>query len=265
MAVSPDARIHPTALVEDGATIAAGCTVGPFCIVGPEVTLHEGVTLKSHVVVTGWTEIGANTTVWQFASLGEVPQDLKYAGERTRTEIGARCRIREGVTVNAGTAHGGGLTRVGDNCLLMGTVHIGHDCQIGNGVILGNCTGIAGHVRIEDEVIIGGLAGVHQWVRIGRGAMIGGMSRVTHDVLPYGLVAGQDATLEGLNLIGLKRRNLDRAEISAMRATYKALAEGEGSFAERARALRDAASAPQVIEMLDFILAGSDRQFLVPR
>lgn len=265
MSIAPDAIIHPSAVVELGAVIGAGCRIGPFALIGPEVRLGAGVEVKSHGVVTGWTEIGDATTVFSFATVGEVPQDLKYSGERTRLVVGARCRIREGATLNTGTAGGGGITRVGDDCLLMTGAHVGHDAQLGDRIVLANQVAIAGHCVIGDDVVIGGLSGIHQFVRIGRGAMIGALTMVTHDVLPFGLVQGPRGVLDGLNLVGLKRRGLDRGDIAALRAAYSALAAEEGSLAERARAVAQGATSNYVREMVDFILAGSDRAFLSPK
>lgn len=265
MAVDPSAHIHPSAIIEAGATIGPGCRIGPFAVIGPEVALAEGVTVKSHAVVTGWTEVGAGTVVFPFAVVGEVPQDLKYAGERSRLIVGARCRIREGATLNTGTAGGGGVTRVGDDCLLMTGAHVGHDAQVGNRVIMANQAAIAGHCIIGDDVIIGGLSGVHQWVRIGRGAIIGAVTMVTNDVMPHGLVQGPRGELEGLNLVGLKRRGVGRAEITALRAAYQMLAQGEGTFMDRARRLADETDSPHVREIADFILSATDRQFLTPK
>lgn len=259
------AQIHPSAVVDPAATIGPGCKIGPFCIVGPEVTLGAGVELKPHAVVTGWTDIGDETVVFSFACVGEVPQDLKFKGERTRLIVGARCRIREGATLNTGTEGGGGVTRVGDDCLLMTGAHIGHDAQVGNRVILANQAAIAGHCQIGDDVIIGGLSGVHQFVRIGHGAIIGAVTMVTNDVLPHGLVQGPRGDLDGLNLVGLKRRGVARAEITALRAGYQMLAQGEGSFLDRARRLAEESDSPHVREMTDFILSASDRSFLTPK
>ena len=265
MTVSPEAVIHPSAIVEPGAQIGPGCRIGPFCVIGPEVTLGPGVTVKSHAVVTGWTEVGEGSTIWPFATVGEVPQDLKFKGEHTRLVVGARCRIREGATLNIGTEGGGGVTRVGDDCLIMTGAHVGHDAQIGNRVILVNNVAIAGHCVLGDDVIVGGLSGVHQFVRIGRGAIIGAVTMVTNDVLPYGLVQGPRGDLDGLNLVGLKRRGVDRAEIMALRAAYQMLAQGEGTFLDRARRLSEETDSPHVREITDFVLSNSDRSFLTPK
>jgi UDP-N-acetylglucosamine acyltransferase len=251
MTLSPQAQVHPSAVVEAGAVIGAGCVIGPFAVIGPEVTLHPGVTVKSHAVVTGWTEIGEETVVFPFATVGEVPQDLKFRGEHTRLTIGRRCKIREGATLNTGTDGGGG--------------HVGHDSQIGDRVILVNQVAIAGHCVLGDDVIVGGLSGVHQWVRIGRGAIIGAVTMVTNDVLPFGLVQGPRGELDGLNLVGLKRRGVERAEIMSLRAAYQMLAQGEGTFLDRARKLAEETDSPHVREITDFILSDSDRSFLTPK
>lgn len=265
MSISPEARIHPSSVIEPGASIGAGCEIGPFCMVGPEVTLAAGVVLKSHAVVTGWTEIGEDTVIFPFASVGEVPQDLKYKGEHTRLVVGARCRIREGATLNSGTEGGGGVTRVGDDVLMMTGAHVGHDAQVGNRVVMANQAAIAGHCIIGDDVIIGGLSGIHQWVRVGQGAIIGAVTMVTNDVVPYGLVQGPRGVLDGLNLVGLKRRGVERSEITALRAAYQMLAQGEGSFHDRAQRLHEETDSKHVREMTDFILAASDRSFLTPK
>lgn len=264
MSVDPSAKIHASSVIEDGATIGADCVVGPFSIVGADVTLGRGVVLKSHVVVTGLTTVGDETEIYPSAVIGEIPQDLKFSGEKTQLVIGARNRIREGVTMNIGTSGGGGVTRVGDDCLFMTGAHVGHDAQVGNKVIMANQAALAGHCIVEDDVIIGGLCGIHQFVRIGRGAIIGAVTMVTNDVIPYGLVQAPRGELDGLNLVGLKRRGVARGDITALRAAYQALAQGEGAFQERAQRLRDETDSGYVRDMVDFILAGSDRSFLTP-
>lgn len=265
MTISPEAKVHPSAVIEQGATIGAGATIGPSCFVGPDVVLGAGVHVKSHAVVTGVTEVGPDTVIFPFATVGEIPQDLKFKGEKTRLIVGARCRIREGATLNTGTEGGGGLTRVGDDCLLMTGAHVGHDAVLGNRVILANQVAIAGHCVIGDDVIVGGLSGIHQFVRVGHGAIIGAVTMVTNDVLPYGLVQGPRGILDGLNLVGLKRRGVERADITAMRAAYQMLAQGEGSFLDRARRLAEETESNYVREMTDFILSQSDRSFLAPK
>lgn len=252
------------AVIEPGAQIGAGCVIGPFCHIGPDVVLAERVTLKSHVVVTGETLIGEDTVIFPFAVIGEVPQDLKFKGEKTRLEVGKRNRIREHVTMNAGTMGGGGVTRVGDDGLFMAGCHVAHDAQVGNRVILVNNSALAGHCVIEDDVIVGGLSGVHQWVRIGRGAIIGAVTMVTNDVIPYGLVQAPRGVLDGLNLVGLKRKGVSRADITALRAAFQMLAQGDGAFQDRARRLGDETTSDYVREIVDFILGDLDRHFLTP-
>ena len=264
MSVDPGARIHPTAVIEPGASIGAGAEIGPYAIIGPKVAIAPGVVVKSHAVVTGRTEIGEGTEIFPFASIGEVPQDLKFRGEETRLVIGRRNRIREGVTMNTGTEGGGGVTRVGDDCLFMTGAHVGHDAQVGDRVVVANQSAIAGHCIIEDDVIIGGLVGIHQFVRIGRGAFIGAVAMVTNDVIPYGMVHAPRGELEGLNLVGLQRRGLGREDINALRAAYQTLAQGEGAFQDRARRLNDETANPYVREIAEFILSESDRNFLTP-
>lgn len=265
MTAGAQARIHPSAVVEQGAEIGPGCEIGALAVIGAQVRLGAGVTVKPHAVVTGITEVGEGSTIFSFACVGEVPQDLKYKGEPTRLTIGARCRIREGATLNTGTEGGGGLTQVGDDCLIMAGAHVAHDCKVGNRVILVNNAALAGHCTVEDDVIIGGLSGVHQWVRIGRGAIIGAVTMVTNDVIPYGLVQAPRGELDGLNLVGLKRKGVAREDITALRAAYQMLAQGEGAFADRARRLGEETASPYVREIVDFILGASDRSFLTPR
>lgn len=258
------AQIHPSAVIEEGAQIGEGCRIGPFCTIGPNVVLGPRVELKSHVVVTGHTEIGEETVIFPFAVIGEIPQDLKFDGEETKLIVGKRNRIREHVTMNTGTAGGGGVTRVGDDGLFMASSHVAHDVTVGNNVILANNVALAGHCTLEDQVIVGGLSGVHQFVRIGRGAIIGAVTMVTNDVIPHGLVQGPRGQLDGLNLVGLKRRGVAREDITALRAAFQMLAQGEGTFQDRARRLGEETSSDYVSEIVAFILGDSDRSFLTP-
>lgn len=259
------AAIHPTALVDPAATLGADVRIGPFCVVGPDVALGAGVVLESHVVVAGITRIGARTRIWPFASIGHRPQDLKYRGERTELIIGADCMIRESVTMNPGTEGGGGVTRVGDGGLFMVGVHVGHDCVVGDSVIMANNATLGGHVAVGDFAVLGGLCAVHQFVRIGVGAMVGGMTGVEKDVIPYGMVIGDRAKLAGLNLVGLKRRGVERDEIHALRAAYRTVFHGEGSLAARAEAARaQAGEFPRVRDLLDFITGDTSRSFCTP-
>lgn len=264
MSVHPSAEIHPSAVIEDGAQIGAGCVIGPLCVVGAEVRLAERVTLKSHVVVTGDTQIGEETVIFSFAVIGEIPQDKKFAGEKTRLEIGARNRIREHVTINTGTEGGGGLTKIGNDCLFMAGCHVAHDVMVANNVIVVNNAALAGHCIVEDDVIIGGLSGIHQFVRIGQGAIIGAVTMVTNDVIPYGLVQAPRGVLDGLNLVGLKRRGVERTDIMALRAAFQMMAQGEGTFADRVKRMGEDTDSAYVHRIVDFVTASTDRSFLTP-
>ncbi len=266
MAIDPTSTIHPSSVIEDGAEIGARCRIGPFCHVGPDVRLGDDVELFSHVVVAGHTTVGEGTRIWPFASVGHQPQDLKFRGEKTALEIGARCMIRESVSLNPGTEGGGGITRIGDDCLFMLGAHVGHDCRIGNRVVLANHASMAGHVIVGDDVVIGGLSGVHQFCKIGRGAMIGAALKVANDVIPYGAVNGTRADLAGLNLVGLRRRGIDKASINELRAAFGVLFAEEGNFKERmAEVAQEYADNPLVAEVLEFLQSDSKRAFLMPR
>lgn len=265
MAIDSTAVVHPTAVIESGAEIGAGCRIGAYCVIGPQVRLGPNVELKSHVAVDGATTIGEGTRIFPFASIGHVPQDLKFHGEPVTLEIGARNTIREHVTMNPGTESGGGVTRVGDGNLFMMATHVAHDCIIGNGVILANNATLAGHVVIGDGAILGGLCAVHQFVRIGRGAMIGGLAGVVADVIPWGSVVGERAHLAGLNLVGLKRRAAKREDIHGLRAAYAEMFAGEGSLQDRVRTAGDRhAGNPLVGEVVSFMTSESARSFTVP-
>ena len=258
--------IHPTAVVEPGARLGEGVAIGPYCCLGPEVELGKGVTLHSHVVIAGRTQIGAGTTVYPFSSLGHPPQDLKYKGEPSRLLIGYKTTIREHVTVNTGTEGGGMQTRIGDNCLLMAGAHVAHDCVLGDGVVMANQVTLGGHVSLGDGAIIGGLSAVHQFVRIGRNAMIGGMSGIEQDVIPFGLAVGDRASLTGLNLVGLRRRNVSREEIAQLGRAYRELFEGEGPFTSRVdRLAQRSQESPLLAELCRFLQAPSERAILQPR
>jgi len=264
VSIDASAILHPSAVIEDGARIGPGTQVGPFSFIGQDVRLGAGIVIKSHAVITGHTSVGDETVVFPGAVIGEIPQDLKFKGEDTRLEVGARNRIREGVTMNAGTDGGGGVTRVGDDCLFMTGAHVAHDAQVGNRVIVANQGAIAGHCVIEDDVIIGGLSGIHQWVRIGHGAIIGAVTMVTNDVIPYGLVQSPRGQLDGLNLVGLKRKGVAREDITALRAAFQMLAQGDGAFQDRAKRLGDETSSAYVQEIVDFVLGATDRSYLTP-
>jgi len=252
--------IHPTAIVEPGAQLGRGVQIGPFCQVGPDVQLHDNVRLISHVVAGGNTVVGEGAVLYPFCTVGLAPQDLKYKGEPTRCEIGARTQVREHCTIHRGTVTGAGVTRVGGGCLLMAVVHVAHDCEIGDGVVIANNVVMGGHVTIGANAVIGGSAAIHQFVRIGRGAMIGGVSGVEADVIPFGSVIGNRARLAGLNVIGLRRRGVDRAQLMQLRAAVRQLFWGEGVFADRLEAVRQAYGAdPLAAEVLDFAAVPTKR------
>jgi UDP-N-acetylglucosamine acyltransferase len=258
--------IHPSAVVDPKAVLGAGVVIGPFCVVGPNVQLGDRVVLKSHVVVDGHTSIGEDTVVYPFASLGQETPDLKYKGEASTLSIGRRCKIREYVTMNPGTAAGIMKTAVGDDCLFMPSAHVAHDCVVGNRVIMANSAALGGHVELGDFVIIGGLSAVHQFVRVGAHAMIGGMTGVKHDVIPYGLVMDDTGYLAGLNHVGLERRGYTKDQIQVLLKGFRYLFEGEGTFAERtARAANDYKDDQNLMQMIDFIRARDSRPILQPR
>ncbi len=255
--------VHPTALVSPDARLAAGVQVGPWCIVGPQVVLEEGARLISHAVVDGDTIVGAGAVIYPFCTVGLAPQDLKYRGEPTRTIIGPRTQLREHCTVHRGTVTGSGVTRVGADCLLMAVVHVAHDCELGDGVIVANNVVMGGHVSIGAGAVIGGATALHQFVRIGRAAMVGGASGVEADVIPFGTVLGNRARLTGLNVVGLKRRGVDRAGLHRLRMAFRLLFAADGDagqvFAQRLSDARAMAGDPLVAELLDFIDAPSRR------
>ena len=246
--------IHPTAIIEDGAEIGDNVSIGPYCVIGPNVVLKDDVTLKSHVVVDGHTTIGKGTIVYPFASLGTAPQDLKYAGEQSSLIIGENNTIREHVTMNPGTEANGRMeTSVGNNCLFMMASHVAHDCVVGNNVILANNATLAGHVTVGDFAIIGGLSAVHQFSRIGEHAMIGGMSGVENDVIPYGLVKGERASLHGLNIIGMKRRGFDNNDVRALQRAYGDLFSDVGTLEGRVEKISDDyADEDSVAKLIEF-------------
>jgi UDP-N-acetylglucosamine acyltransferase len=259
-------QIHPTAIVEPGAALAETVRIGPFCVVGGKVELGDGVVLHSHVVVTGRTSIGADTSVFPFASIGHAPQDLKYAGEESRLEIGHHNVIREQVTMNPGTRGGGMLTRIGNHCLFMVGVHVAHDCMIGDHVIMANNATLGGHVVVSDNAVLGGLSAVHQFVRIGQHAMIGGMSGVERDVIPFGSVMGDRARLSGINLIGMQRRGFSRDEIQSLRTAFQLLFAETGTLSERVAEIAEKfADVAPVRDIVDFIRADSSRAICQPK
>ncbi|MEH2572872.1 UDP-N-acetylglucosamine acyltransferase [Bradyrhizobium sp. AZCC 1577] len=257
--------IDPTARVEDGAVIGEGTTIGPYCIIGPNVTIGANCKLTAHVNVAGHTTVADGCVIYPFAALGGPPQDLSYRGEPTRLEIGEGCTIREGVTMNVGTKKGGGLTRVGARGYFMNNSHVGHDCVVGSDVIFATSATLGGHCEIGDFVYIGGLSAVHQFTRIGPQVMIGGVCGVRGDIIPFGLANGQYASLEGLNIIGMKRRKFTRERLAKVRSFYQKLFHGPGIFAERLNAVQPMAGEdPAIAEILAFIGDGKLRPLCLP-
>lgn len=251
------AYIHPSSIVEDGAIIGANIRIGPFCYIGANVEIGEGTELKSHVVVNGHTKIGRDNVIFQFASIGEINQDLKYQGEPTRVEIGDRNRIRESVTIHRGTVQDVGLTKVGNDNLLMVNVHIAHDCIIGNRCIIANNGTLGGHVTLGDYAIIGGMTAVHQFCKIGAHVMVGGCSGVAQDVPPYVIAQGNHATPFGLNLEGLKRRGFEKESLHAIRNAYKVLYRSGKSLEEAREEIAEAAKANEHVKVFSDFLEDS--------
>ena len=266
MMIDMQASVHPTALVAPGARIGAGAKIGPFCTVGPDVRIGDGAELVSHVAVDGVTRIGAGVKIFPFATVGLAPQDLKYQGEATETEIGPRTMIREHCSIHRGTATGSGITRIGADCLLMAVVHVAHDCVVGDRVIVSNNVVMGGHVEIGAGAVVGGAVAIHQFVRVGAGAMVGGMSGIPADVVPYSVVFGARARLAGINAVGLKRRGLDRAGLHRVRAGFNVLFSEQGVLAERIARVRAAyGDDPYIAEILEFIAQPTSRGLIIQR
>ncbi len=258
-------KIHPSAVVDPKAEIHESVEIGPFCVVGPQVRLGANVRLFSHVCVDGATTIGEGTTVFPFASLGHPPQSLAYRGEPVELIIGRNNLIREHVTMNPGTAKGGAVTRVGDNCMFMADSHVAHDCIVGSNCVFANNAMVGGHVIVEDFVWLGGGAAVHQFSRIGRHAFVGGMAGLEGDLIPYGSVMGNRAYLAGLNLVGLKRRGFSRDQIHELRNAYRLLFAQEGTFQERLSDVAELfASNAEVMEIVNFVRNNTNRPLCMP-
>ena len=258
--------IHPSACVEPGAEIGAGARIGPFCHVGPQTVIGEDVHLLSHVCLAGETRIGARTRIFPFASVGHEPQDLKYRGEKASLFIGEDCTLREGVTINPGTAGGGLVTRIGARCVLLANAHVAHDCILGDNIILSNNVMLAGHCVIGDFAIMSGGSAAHQFVRIGAHAFIGGLAGVENDVIPFGIALGNRAALAGLNFVGLKRRGVPHEAVHELRRAYQQLFAAKGTLKQRAAEV--AAAFPghaYVAQITDFLAAGGERAVCVPR
>ncbi|MEL7488882.1 MAG: acyl-ACP--UDP-N-acetylglucosamine O-acyltransferase, partial [Pseudomonadota bacterium] len=246
-------KIHPTAIIEDGARLGDDVEIGPYCVVGSGARIGDRVKMAAHVVVTGETEIGEETQISPFAALGGAPQHVSYAGEETRLVIGARCVIREHVTMNLGTVDGGGVTRVGADGMFMTGAHVAHDCVVGDHVIMANNATLGGFVTVGDNAILGGLCAVHQFCRVGAFAFVGGCAAAPTDLIPYGSATGNHASLSGLNIIGMKRRGMDRETIHAIRRAYKTLFFGEDAFQERVvRAEAEFGAVGEVMRIIAF-------------
>lgn len=264
--IAASAQIHSSSVIEDGAAIGDNVRIGPFCHIGPKVTLHADMVLDSHVVVSGLTTIGRGSRIFPSAVIGGEPQSVHHEGEETTLFIGENCTIREGVTISTGTVGGGGTTVVGDNNLFLAYSHVAHDCKLGNNIILSNNVMLAGHVVVHDRAILGGGCAVHQFTRIGRHAFIGGLSAVAYDVIPYGMLNGNPGILGGLNVVGMSRSGIERSVIHRIRRAYKQIFEAEGSIKSNAAAIRDDyLDCAEVIEILDFIGAESDRALSSPK
>lgn len=251
-------KVHPTALVDPGARLAPGVTVGPYAVIGPRVEIGAGCRIGPHTVITGHTRLGANNRVYQFCSIGEVPQDKKYAGEDTRLEIGDNNTIREFCTLNCGTAQDAGVTRIGHDNWIMAYVHLAHDCQVGNHTIFANNAQLAGHVHVGDHAILGGFTGVHQFCKIGAHSITGISSVVLQDVPPYVTVSGNPAKPYGINSEGLKRRGYDAAALAGLKRAYKSLYRSGLTLEEAKAALAaQAADCPPVAALVEFLAASS--------
>jgi UDP-N-acetylglucosamine acyltransferase len=261
-----DVNIHPTAIVHPKARLGLNVQIGPYCVIGADVALGDRVRLVSHVVIDGLTTVGEDSVVYPFASLGLPPQDLKYRGEASTLKIGARNRIREHVTMNPGTLGGGMVTEVGNDGLFMVGGHVAHDCRLGDNIIMANNATLAGHVVLGDYVVVGGNSAIHQFVRVGPHAMVGGMTGVEQDVIPFGLVIGDRAWLNGLNLVGMERRGFTRDDIQAMRNAYRMMFGPDGTLAERLEEVSRAFShSPIVRQVIEFARAKSSRGLCQPR
>ncbi len=256
--------IHKTALINPSAKISQNVKIGPYTIIGPNVQIDEETEIQSHVNISGNTKIGKNNKIYSFASLGNDPQDLKFKGEETKLEIGDNNKIREYVTINPGTQGGGGITKVGNNCLFMVSSHIAHDCFVGNNVILANNVPLGGHAHVDDNVIIGGNSAVQQFTRVGKSAMIGGMCGVVRDVIPYGIAHGNRSVLQGLNLIGLRRKNIPNKEIMTLSDAYKEIFKNQNLTENLSNLSNELRSNELVSEVVRFIEKDKKRPICTP-
>lgn len=247
-------HIHPSAVISPNAQIGNDCVIGPYAVIGDDVVLGNEVRIDSHCVIEGRTRIDDQAHVFPFVSIGLPPQDLKFAGEETVTEIGRRTRIREFVTIHRGTTGGGGITKIGDDCFLMAQAHVAHDCLIGNGVIMANAATLAGHVIVEDGANIGAYSGVHQFCRIGREAYVGGYSVVVKDALPFALTVGNHAKCYGLNKVGVRRRGYSRETIAALHHAFHLLLSAKLNTTQALERMRaEITNSPEVDELIHFV------------
>ena len=256
--------IHNTAIISSKAKISDNVTIGPYSVIGPNVEIGEGTIVQSHVNITGDTKIGLNNKIYSFASIGNDPQDLKFKGEETKLEIGDNNKIREYVTINPGTEGGGRLTKVGNNCLFMVSAHIAHDCLVGDNVILANNVPLGGHAHVDDNAIIGGNSAVQQFTRVGKFAMIGGMCGVVRDVIPYGIAHGNRSVLHGLNLIGLRRKEIPNKEIIKLSDAYKEIFKNENLTENLNNLSSELKENKLVMEVVNFIEKDKKRPICTP-
>jgi len=252
--------VHATAILDPAAKISSSCKIGPYCVIGPDVEVGERCTLHSHVTIEGPTKIGADNSLFPFSSIGLAPQDISYAGEPTRLEIGDHNVVREFVTINRGTVKGGGLTRVGNRTLIMAYVHVAHDCVIGDDVILANAATLGGHVTVEEWATVGALCPVHHFVRIGAHSFIGGGTTITRDVLPFSkTVAARDTHAYGLNATGLERRGFTKDRIRKLHHAYKVLLASKLNTTQALEKLKSEQDRGEDVEMLIRFIEASER------
>ena len=256
--------IHQTAIIDPKAKLHSSVKIGPYTVIGAKVEIDENTEVQSHVSIIGNTIIGKNNKIYPFASIGNDPQDLKFKGEETKLEIGNNNKIREYVTINPGTDGGGGLTKIGNNCLFMVSAHIAHDCLVGDNVILANNVPLGGHAHIEDNAIIGGNSAVQQFTRVGKFAMIGGMCGVVRDIIPYGIAHGNRSILQGLNLIGLRRKNIPNQDIKILSDAYKEIFKNENLTENLNNLSKELRQHELVSEVVGFIEKDKKRPICTP-
>ena len=245
--------IDKTAIIDSKAKISTNVKIGAYTVIGPNVEISENTNIQNHVSITGCTKIGKNNKIYPFASIGNDPQDLKFKGERTTLEIGDNNLIREYVTINPGTIGGGSVTKIGNNCLFMVSSHIAHDCKVGNNVILANNVPLGGHAQVDNDVIIGGNSAVQQFTRIGKSAMIGGMCGVLKDVIPYGMVHGNRSILQGINLIGLRRKKISNKKIIELSDAYKQIFKNKNLYENLEKLSSDLKESELVKDVIKFL------------